>query len=119
MSRTLKEIVDALKLAVSTHGDPLSSRTVAGGYAGDLLSDVLAHARKGQVWVTLQTHTNIVAVASSKELCGIIVVNGRTPEAATLQKAEQEHIPILVSSLSSYDVVARLCELGVTNCEGV
>jgi len=117
--KTLQDIADALKLAVSTDGDLLSSRTVTGGYAGDMLSDVLAHARKGQVWVTLQTHTNIVAVASSKELCGIIVVNGRTPEAATLQKAEQEQIPILVSPLSSYDVVARLYELGVTNREGV
>jgi len=117
--KTLQDIADALKLAVSTGGDLLSCLTITGGYAGDMLSDVLAHARKGQVWVTLQTHTNIVAVASSKELCGIIVVNGRTPEAATLQKAEQEHIPILVSPLSSYDVVARLCELGVTNREGV
>jgi len=117
--KTLLDIADALKLAVSTCGDLLSCRTVTGGYAGDMLSDVLAHARKGQVWVTLQIHTNIVAVASSKELCGIIVVNGRTPEAATLQKAEQEHIPILVSPLPSYDVVARLCELGVTNREGV
>lgn len=117
--KTLHDIADALKLAVSTGGDLLSRRTVTGGYAGDMLSDVLAHARKGQVWVTLQTHANIVAVASSKELFGIILVNGRTPEAATLQKAEQEHIPILVSPLSSYDVVARLCELGVTNREGV
>ncbi len=117
--KTLQDIADALNLAVSTRGDLLSSRTVTGGYAGDMLSDILAHARKGQVWVTLQTHPNIVAVASSKELCGIIVINGRTPEAATLQKAEQEHIPILVSPLSSYDLVARLCELGVTNREGV
>jgi len=117
--KTLQDIANELKLAVSTRGDLLSSRTVTGGYAGDMLSDVLAHARKGQVWVTLQTHANIVAVASSKELCGIIVVHGRTPEAATLQKAEQEHIPILVTLLSSYDVVARLCELGVTNREGV
>ena len=115
---TLKHIAEALKLAVSVRED-LLTRPVSGGYAGDMLSDVLAHAREGQVWITLQTHTNIVAVASAKELCGIIVVNGRTPEAATLQKAEQENIPILVSPHPSYDVVARLCEMGVTNREGV
>jgi len=119
MTKTLKEIAGALQLTVSAREDLLPSRTVTGGYVGDLLSDVLAHARKGQVWVTLQTHANIVAVASTKEVCGIIVVNGRTPEAATLQKAEQEQIPILVSPLSSYEVVARLWELGVTNREGV
>jgi hypothetical protein len=115
---TLKQIVAALNLAVKSGGS-LLERTVAGGYAGDLLSDVLAHAREGQVWITLQTHTNIVAVASTKDLCGIIIVNGRAPEEATLRKAEEEQIPILVSSFSTYDVVCRLCELGVKNSEGV
>jgi len=118
MTQTLKHITKALHLAVRS-GEELLDRTVTGGYAGDLLSDVLAHARKGQVWVTLQTHVNVVAVASAKELCGIIIVNGRTPEEGTLQKAEQEHIPILVSSLSAYDLVGQLCELGVTNRVGV
>lgn len=118
MTTTLQHIAEALHLSVRT-GEDLLARAVTGGYAGDLLSDVLAHARKGQVWITLQTHNNIVAVASAKELCGIIVVNGRTPEEATLRKAGEEHIPILVSPLSTYDLVCRLCELGVTNRERV
>jgi len=118
MTMTLKNIAEALNLVVRT-GEDLLERTVTGGYAGDLLSDVLAHARKGSVWITLQTHTNIAAVASAKELCGIIVVNGRTPEETTLRKAVEEHIPIMVSPLSTYDVVCRLCELGVKNREGV
>lgn len=118
MTMTLKKIVEALNLVVRT-GETLLDRPVRGGYAGDLLSDVLAHARKDNVWVTLQTHTNIVAVASAKELCGIIIVNGRTPDEETLGKAEEERIPILISSLSTYDVVCRLCELGVKNDAGV
>lgn len=116
--KTLKQVAVALNLAVET-GEELLERTVTGGYAGDLLSDVLAHARAGQVWITLQTHTNIVAVASAKELCGIILVNGRTPEKETLHKAREERIPILVSPLSTYGVVCRLSELGVKNGEGV
>jgi serine kinase of HPr protein (carbohydrate metabolism regulator) len=118
MTKTLKQIVAALNLTVKS-GETLLDRKVTGGYAGDLLSDVLAHAREGQVWITLQTHTNIVAVASTKDVCGIIIVNGRTPEEGTLRKAEEEQIPILVSPLSTYDVVCRLCELGVKNGEGV
>src|SRR3990172_5875511 len=118
MTRTLKHIAKELNLAVRS-GEDLLERAVTGGYAGDLLSDVLAHARIGNVWITLQTHTNIVAVASAKELCGIIIVNGRTPGEDTLRKAAEERIPILVSALSTYDVVCRLCELGVTNGEGV
>jgi serine kinase of HPr protein (carbohydrate metabolism regulator) len=112
MTMTLKQIAQALKLAVAT-GESLLDRSVTGGYAGDLLSDVLAHARRGDVWVTLQTHANTVAVAGAKELTGIILVQGRKPEAETLRKAEEEEIPILVSPHSTFEVVCRLGELGV------
>jgi predicted transcriptional regulator len=114
MTLTLKSIAEAMNLMVKT-GEDLLDRKVSGGYAGDLLSDVLAHARQGQVLITLQTHANVVAVASVKELCGIIIVNGRSPEEETLRKAAEEHIPILVSALSTYDAVCRLSELGVKN----
>lgn len=118
MSVTLKRIAEALHLEVNS-GAALLERAVSGGYAGDLLSDVLAHAPGGCVWVTLQSHPNVVAVASAKRLAGIILVNGRTPEAETLRKAEEEGIPILVSALPTYDVVCRLCALGVKPGEGV
>ncbi|MBM4170146.1 MAG: serine kinase [Ignavibacteria bacterium] len=109
----LREIVNQLQLAVKTGAD-LLDRDVNGGYAGDLLSDVLAHARVGNLWITLHTHPNIVAVASSKDLAGIIVVNGRTPDEETLRKAAEEQIPILISSGSTYSVVCKLGELGIT-----
>ncbi|MCS7158075.1 MAG: DRTGG domain-containing protein [Blastocatellia bacterium] len=115
---TLRNIAEALQLVVKT-GEHLLDRPVTGGYASDLLSDVLARARQGNIWITLQTHTNIVAVASAKELSGVIIVNGRIPDEETLRKAEEEHIPIMVSPLSTYDVVCRLYELGVRNDAGV
>ena len=114
----LKDIVSGLSLEIKTGGTVLE-REVTGGYAGDMLSDVLAHAKEGNIWITLQTHANIVAVASAKKLAGIIIVNGRTPEEVTLQKAEAEQIPILISNLSTYNVVCRLSELGVREHERV
>ena len=92
-------------------------REVSGGYSGDLLSDVLAHSRKGDLWVTLQAHPNIVAVGSMKELAGIIIVNGRKPDAATVQKAEEEGIPILVTELPAFEVNGRLYALGLRGTE--
>ncbi len=114
----LREIVTALNLEIKS-GEDLLDRQVNGGYAGDLLSDVLAHAQEGEVWVTLQTHANIVAVASTKGLAAIIIVHGRSPDAATLQKAEEEQIPILVSNRSTYDVVCQLSDLGIKAHERV
>ena len=108
----LRDLVEALNLVVKT-GENLLEREVTGGYAGDLLSDVLAHSRQGHIWITLHTHPNIVAVASSKELAGIIIVSGRAPDEATLRKADEENVAIMISSLSTYNVVCRLCELGV------
>jgi hypothetical protein len=86
---------------------------VTGGYASDLLSDVIGNSREGDVWVTLQIHVNIVAVASMKELSGIILVNGREPDEDTVEKAEAEGIPLMVSGLPAFELVGRLYGLGV------
>ena len=87
---------------------------VTGGYASDLLSDVIAHSRKGNLWVTIQTHPNIVAVATMKELAGIILTGGREPDPETLQKAEEEGIPILVSPVFTFELVGRLYQKGIS-----
>ncbi len=87
---------------------------VTGGYAGDLLSDVIAHSHKGYIWITIQTHPNIVAVATMKELAGIILAGGREPDPETLQKAEEEGIPILVSRLFTFELAGRLYQKGIS-----
>jgi hypothetical protein len=108
----LADLTETLDLAVlGTAG--LLSNEVTGGYASDLLSDVIANGRVGNVWITLQVHINIVAVASLKELAGIILINGRQPDADTVQKAEAESIPIMVSPLPAFELVGRLYELGI------
>lgn len=107
----LDQIVHELDMEVRSGAQKLS-REVAGGYASDLLSDVMAHAEKDYLWVTLQIHQNIVAVAVLKELAGIIIVSGRGPEQETLAKAEEEGVPILVTHLSAFEIVGRLYQLG-------
>jgi predicted transcriptional regulator len=118
----LSEIVEKLDLKVLTGGDQLD-REITRGYASDLLSDVIAHTGKGDLWITLQTHQNIVAVASMNELAGIVLINGRQPEQETLQKANGEQIPVMLSELPSFEVAGRLFEMGITgmreNASGV
>jgi len=109
----LSELVEKLGLQVAAARESLD-REITGGYAGDLLSDVLAHSRQGNVWVTLQIHQNIVAVASMKDIAAIILVNGRRPEQETIEKAETESIPIMVTDLPAFELVGRLYGLGVS-----
>ena len=108
----LAEIARALKLETRAAPSRLDNE-VTGGYASDLLSDVIANSREGDVWITLQVHVNIVAVASMKDLAGIILVNDREPQEDTTQKAEAESIPVMVSKLPTFELVGRLYDLGI------
>jgi len=112
----LNDLVKEFGLEVKS-GSGRLDREVTGGYVSDLLSDVLAHADEGSVWVTLHIHHNIVAVASHKDIAGIILVQGRQPEGDAVAKAEEEGIPILVSGLSAFELVGRLYKAGIRGAE--
>lgn len=107
---TLETIVEELGLKCKCCWEKLG-REVAGGYAGDLLSDVMANSSQGDVWVTRQVHQNIVAVASLKEHAGILIVQGAVPDKDTLEKAHKEGIPIIVSDLSEFELVGKIYHL--------
>lgn len=86
-------------------------RVVTGGYASDLLSDVIGSAREGNIWITIQTHVNIVAVASLKDLSGIIVTKGHNIDEQTIEKSKSEGIAILLSEEDTFTVAGKLFEL--------
>ena len=108
----VREIQMALKLQVAAGARGLD-REVSAGYCGDLLSDVMANAQKGGIWLTVQSHQNVVAVAVLRELAAIVFVNGRVPDEETKTKAEAEGIPLLLSPGSSYSLAGRLYGLGI------
>ena len=109
---TLEELGHQLSLKVRTATGKLGTE-VTGGYAADLLSCVMAKAQAGNVWLTLQGHPNIVAVASLLNLAGVVVTEGVVPEPTTLEKAEEQGIPILTTPLTTFTVAGKLFALGV------
>lgn len=113
---TLEELCRQLSLGVRTAAGKLGTE-VTGGYAADLLSCVMAKAQEGNIWVTLQSHPNIVAVASLLDLAGVIITEGMIPDATTVEKAEEKGVPILTTELTTFTVVGRLFELGVPGVE--
>ena len=98
---------------IVTGAEEAGNREVRGGYASDLLSDVMANSIKGDLWVTMQKHVNIVAVATLNELAGIVLVNGRQPEQATVDRAREERIPVVCTERQAFDVIGILYGLGV------
>ena len=103
-------IVKSLNLAVRSGEQNLTAQ-VRGGYVGDLLSDVIANSKEGDIWVTRQVHQNIVAVATLKDLAGIILVGNNEPARDTLEKATQEGVPIMVSKLPCFETAGRIYQL--------
>ena len=89
----LSEIVEKLDLQVRTETGDLDV-DVTGVYTSDMLSDVLANSEENNLWITLQTHPNIVAIASMKGLAGIVLINSRQPEEETVAKAQEKGIPL-------------------------
>jgi len=106
----LNQIIKELGLEVKSKVYNID-KEISGGYTSDLLSDVIAHIKKDNIWITLQIHQNIVGVASLKEISGIILVNGREPEEKTLKKAEAENITIMVTGLPAFEITGKLYRL--------
>lgn len=109
---TVEEVAAALDLRLVAGAGGLQ-REIKGGYVSDLLSNVMGRAQAGAIWVTMQGHQNIVAVAALAGLAGIILAGGVQPEQEALAKAHQEGIPLLLTPLSGFDVVGRLYEAGI------
>ena len=112
----LQEIADALKLTLMTHSTSLD-RPVTSGYAADLLSCVMAAAKAGTLWVTLQAHPNVVAVASLLNLAGVIITEGAAIGAETLARAEQENIPLFSTLAGTFTIAGHLAALGIVGVE--
>lgn len=106
----VKEFAEKLDMQVFT-GDCGMDREISGAYICDLLSWVMSHADRGNIWITVHTHLNIVAVALLTEVACIVIPEGIGVEQATIEKAGQEGIAVLGTRLSGYEVCCRAYEL--------
>jgi hypothetical protein len=109
----LQQIIDQLSLSVLTESRDFTSITPTGGYSSDLLSCVMAGARNGNIWITLQAHLNIVAIAALNEVAAIIITENAQPEAASIARANEQGVILLSTSRPTYEINGRLWQLGI------
>jgi hypothetical protein len=109
----LQQIIDQLNLTVLTESRDFVTIAPTGGYSSDLLSCVMAGAKRGNIWITLQAHLNIVAVAALNEVAAIIITENAQPDAATIAKANQQGVILLSTSQATYETNGKLWQLGV------
>ena len=111
----LQQIIDQLNLTTLTEPRDFASIGLTGGYSSDLLSCVMAGAKKGHLWITLQAHLNIVAVAALNEVSAVIITENAQPDAASILKANEQGVILLSTPQTSYEINGRLWELGIHN----
>ena len=87
--------------------------TVSSAYICDLLSWVMAHAQIGTVWVTVQAHLNVVAVASLTGCACVVIPDNIAVSEETLAAARSKGVTILSAPCSSYGVALTLGSLGI------
>jgi hypothetical protein len=110
---TLDEIAKRLGLALLTAPTDLTQVEPIAGYTSDMLSCVMSGAPREGLWVTLQAHINIIAVAALLDLSAIIITENALPDSATIAKANEKGIVLFSTTMPSFEVVGRLWELGI------
>ena len=108
-------IADLIRITEAADMTPDTDKTaeVSCGYTCDLLSWVMAHGKAGMAWITVQTHINVIAVAALMDMACVILPEGIEMEAPSLAKAKDEGVTVLHSSLTAYELCARMAAAGL------
>jgi hypothetical protein len=104
----VSEVADKLGLRILARG---SDSPVSGGYVADLLSDVIANAAEGCIWITVQQHLNVIAVAQLKKVAAILIPHGSLPDAKVIERAGTEGIFLLQGDAGAFELCGRLFNL--------
>jgi predicted transcriptional regulator len=107
----LKDIIEKLSLKILTDID---DKEVTGVYISDMLSDVMSNAKPGNLWVTIQTHKNIVAAANLIDIAAVIISQGTEVPDETVQLANRYNVILLGSDDSTFVLGSKLYQAGIT-----
>lgn len=90
---------------------PDPDKEISGVYIGDLLSWVMGRANSGDVWITIMSNNNILAVASLADTACILVAEDVALDSELLKTAEEKGINVLLTDKSIYDAAVTLSKL--------
>lgn len=97
---TVQNLIDGLNMKVLTNGN--CNAEIEDCYLCDMLSFVMAKAKKGDAWITVQTNINVIAVASLAECACVIVPEDIPVEQPTIDRANEHGVVILSTSETAF-----------------
>lgn len=99
---TVREFCSAASLTAATLPD--GEREINGVYVGDLLSWVMGRAEEDQLWLTIMTNSNVIAVASLINVSAVLLAENVELDEKTLLLATEKGINVLSSEKSVYEL---------------
>lgn len=106
----LHELAQKLELKIMTK---VPDKEIGGVYISDMVSDVIANAKAGDVLVTVQIHNNVIAAANLVDICGIIVTQGKEPNEDVVKMAEKAEISVYSTDMNRWQVATKMYEAGI------
>lgn len=106
----VQELAKRLELSPATK---VFDRDVTGVYISDMVSDVIANAKAGDLLVTAQAHGNVIAAANLVDTCAIVITQGRSPGEDVVKMAEKAELAVFTTPLNRWQMATRLYEAGI------
>ena len=81
------------------------------GHTGDLLSEVMRNRQENSIWVTHQSHQNIIAVSEVTGAKAIVIAENLNFNADTVESAKDASIALFKTKLSAFECCGKLYNL--------
>ena len=103
---TVIELVEASGFRAVTL--PAPEKKIDGVYIGDLLSWVMGNANSSNLWITIMSNINTVAVATLVDVSCILLAEGVMPDDALIKTAQEKGVNLLSTNLSAYEAAIKI-----------
>ena len=108
MTMTLSELCEKLSLTVVSGSEDAMNGAFDGVYAGDLLSRAMSHVEADNLWITIMSNINVIAVASLTEAAAVILAEDVELIPEALEAAREKEITVLSSPLTVYELCVKI-----------
>ena len=106
----IQEIIEKLDLTPLTN---VEDKDVEGVFISDMLSDVMASASAGDLWLTVQTHKNIISATNLIDIAAVVITYGKNVPRETIDLANRFHVVILSTPMSTFQMAGELYSIGL------
>ena len=103
---TVQELANTCQFNILCCPDP--DRQIDGVYIGDLLSWVMGRAEADNIWITIMSNINVIAVASLSDVSCVLLAEDVTLDGDVLATAKEKGINILLTPLSAFDAAIKI-----------